>query len=89
MLSLDEVYQYIEVSPTKGRESVFWGTRIRPEHIIDDFAKGMTPDEILKEHPQLTLKHLEAAIVYQQSMPTDKQLLLYLAAEFFTPPMGP
>jgi uncharacterized protein (DUF433 family) len=76
------IYRYIEVNPSKGRKSVFWGTRITPEHIIDDFAKGMTPEQILAEHPQLTIRLLEAAVVYRQTIPTDDERLI-LAASWF------
>lgn len=41
-MTIEEVYQYIEVTPLNGGPSVFWGTPITPEHIIDDFAKGMS-----------------------------------------------
>ena len=61
-----EIHQYIEMTPFRGREPVFRGTNIRVTHIIDDFAKGMNFDEVLKEHPKLTNKHLQAAFVYCQ-----------------------
>lgn len=63
-----ELYQYIELTPFKGREPVFRGTTIRVIHIIDDLAKGMTFEEILKEHPKLNQKHLQAAFVYTQTV---------------------
>ena len=81
----DEVYRYLEINPSKGRKSVFWGTEITPEHIIDDFARGMTPSEILREHPQLTLEHLEAAFIYRSTFPTDTEKLIYAASWFATP----
>ena len=59
-----EIYQYIEMTPFRGREPVFRNTKIRVVHVIEDFAKGMNFDEVLKEHPQLTPKHLQAAFVY-------------------------
>jgi uncharacterized protein (DUF433 family) len=81
----DDVDRYIEVNSGNGRKSVFWATKITPEHIIDDFAKGMTPAEILSEHPQLTLEHLEAAVVYRSTFPTDGDKLLIAAAWFALP----
>ena len=59
-----EIHQYIEMNPFRGNEPVFWKTNIAVSHIIDDFAKGMNFEEVLKEHPQLTAKHLQAAFVY-------------------------
>jgi uncharacterized protein (DUF433 family) len=73
-MTIEEVYQYIEVTPFNGGPSV-WGTRITPEHIIDDFAKGMSVDSVLKEHPELSAEHIEAAFMFSKQFPTDKQKL--------------
>lgn len=59
-----EVYQYIDFTPLKGGEPVFWGTKIRVVHILEDFCKGMKHEDILKEHPQLNDRHLQACFVY-------------------------
>lgn len=59
-----DLYQFIEMTPFRGREPVFRGTKITVRHIIDDFAKGMNFDDVLNEHPELTTKHLQAAFVY-------------------------
>lgn len=56
-----EIYQYIEMTPFRGREPIFRGTNIQVMHIIEDFATGMDFDEVLKQHPLLTRKHLQAA----------------------------
>lgn len=61
-----EIYQYIEMTPFRGREPIFRNTNIAVAHIIDDFAKGLKHDEILKHHPQLSDKHLQAAFVFCQ-----------------------
>jgi uncharacterized protein (DUF433 family) len=74
-MTIDEIYEYIEVTPFNGGDPVFWGTRITPEHILKDLSKGMSTEEVLKEHPQLTAKHIEAAFVYRNNFPTDKELL--------------
>lgn len=76
-----EIYQYVDMTPYRGYEPVFRGTKILVTHIIDDFAKGMNFDEVLKEHPQLSTKHLQAAFVYCQIMIKEndlaRKLLLY------------
>lgn len=82
-MTVDEVYQYIEVNTDRGRPTCFWGTKITPEHIIDDIEKGMTLDQILTEHPALTEKHLEAAVVYAREFPSDSQRLFSIAAQLF------
>lgn len=84
MMTENEVYKYIEVNPTKGRASVFWGTTITPEHILSDIEKGMSLEDILKHHPKLTAKHLEAAVVYANTFPTDDERLLIVAANLFS-----
>ena len=69
-----EIHQYIEMTPFRGHEPVFRGTAIEVKHIIDDFAKGLNFDEVLKEHPQLTTKHLQAAFVFCQIMLKENDL---------------
>ena len=59
-----EMQQYIEFNPLRGREPIFRETNVTVSHIVDDFAKGMTFDEVLKEHPQLTTKHLQATFAF-------------------------
>jgi uncharacterized protein (DUF433 family) len=75
-----ETYQYIEMTPFRGREPVFRGTNIRVSDIIDDLAKGMTTEEILKVHGELTPKHLQATFVYAQTAIRDLERLRLLYA---------
>lgn len=70
-----EIHQYIEMTPFRGRKPVFRGAKITVEHIIDDLAKGMTVEEILKEHTSLTPKHMQAVFVYVQSVIRDFERL--------------
>ena len=60
----EEIHQYIEMTPFKGSEPVFRDTNIRVAHIIDDFANGLKETEILKQHSQLSEKHIQAAFVF-------------------------
>jgi len=60
----EEIHQYIEMTPLKGNEPVFRGTNIRVSHIIDDFANGLKEDVVLKQHPQLSERHIQAAFVF-------------------------
>ena len=79
----DEIYQFININPGKGRPSVFWGTNITPEHIWEDLGKGLTFDQILSHHPQLTSDHLEAALLYREVFPTDEERLAVIALGIF------
>ena len=60
----DEIYQYIEMTPFRGREPVFRGTQIEVMPVINAFADGLKEQEILKQHPKLTEKHIQAAFVF-------------------------
>lgn len=70
-----EIYQYIEMTPFRGRKPVFRGTNITVEHIIDDLAKGLTVENILKEHEALTPKHIQAVFVYVQAQMRELEIL--------------
>ncbi|WP_437756139.1 DUF433 domain-containing protein [Sorangium sp. So ce1389] len=43
---------------------VIRGTRITVEHILEELAGGMTFDDLLAAHPQLTREDLSAAISF-------------------------
>lgn len=40
------------------------GTRISVEFVLELLASGMTPDEIIKEYPQLTKKDILSVLNY-------------------------
>ncbi len=40
------------------------GTRIMVSVILDNFADGLTPEEIAREYPPLTVDDVKAAIAY-------------------------
>jgi len=76
-----ELYQYIEMTPFRGREPIFRNTKITVKHIIDDFAKGMSAEEILSEHKELSKNHLHACFVYMKNQLEEfEQLRLYAGA---------
>lgn len=62
-----EIYPFIEMTPFRGREPIFRGTKITVKHIIDDLAKGMSVEEILAEHKELNQNHIQACFVYMKS----------------------
>jgi len=70
-----EIHQYIEMTPFRGQKPVFRGTNITVEHIIEDLAKGMSAEEILKEHKSLTPKHLQALFIYVQAKMRELEIL--------------
>ena len=43
---------------------VIRGTRITVEHVLRKLGGGMTPEQILEDHPHLTLEDIRAAEVF-------------------------
>jgi len=73
-----EIHQYIEMNPFRGKEPIFRGTNITVKHIIDDFSKGMSAEEILSEHKALTQNHLQACFVFiKNQLEEYEQLRVY------------
>lgn len=51
------------------------GTRIMVSVILDNLAAGMTPEEIVDEHPPLTLEDIQAAIAYAAELTREEELV--------------
>lgn len=51
------------------------GTRIMISVILDNFAEGMTFEEIVKDYPPLTLEDIRAAIAYAAQLTREEELL--------------
>ena len=57
-----KIHERIEINPNiMFGKPVIKGTRITVEHILRKLAGGMTPEEIIKDHPHLTLEDILAA----------------------------
>jgi len=55
-------YERIELNPDiMFGKPVIKGTRIPVEHILRKLAGGMTPEEIIKDHPHLKFEDILAA----------------------------
>jgi uncharacterized protein (DUF433 family) len=48
------------------------GTRIWVSLILDFMAHGMSPEEILTEHPHLTMEDIRAALAYGAEMTRER-----------------
>jgi uncharacterized protein (DUF433 family) len=56
---------YIEQRPgVMLGKPVFKGTRITVEHVLREWGNGMSEQELLSGHPDLTATHLRAAMLY-------------------------
>lgn len=51
------------------------GTRIMVSVILDNLADGMTPEEIVREYPPLTVEGVKAAIAYAAALTHEEALL--------------
>jgi uncharacterized protein (DUF433 family) len=57
-----KTHDRIEINPNvMFGKPVIKGTRITVEQILHELADGMTPDEILKDHPHITVDDIRAA----------------------------
>jgi uncharacterized protein (DUF433 family) len=48
------------------------GTRIWVSLLLDWLAQGTTPEEMLREYPQLTMEDIRAALAYGAEMSRDR-----------------
>lgn len=52
------------------------GTRVMVSVILDNLAAGVTPDELLKSYPTLTLEDVQAALVYAAELAREHTVSL-------------
>jgi len=43
--------------------------------ILDNLAEGMTPEEIVKEYPPLTMEDIRAALAYAAILAREEELV--------------
>ena len=51
------------------------GTRIPISVILDNLAEGLSPEEIIREYPPLTLEDVKAAIAYASELVREEEML--------------
>lgn len=51
-------------SEIMGGKPTITGTRLTVEHLLEELAGGLSPDELLQAYPRLTKEGLEAALGY-------------------------
>jgi uncharacterized protein (DUF433 family) len=68
--------EYISVDPEicHGKACVK-GTRIMVSVILDNLADELTPEEIVREYPPLTIEGVKAAISYAAALTHEEALL--------------
>ena len=66
-------HEYIVVDPEIHHgEPCIKGTRIPVSMILKSVKDGMTPDEIIKEYPQLIEESIQAALAYESDMAWER-----------------
>ena len=55
---------------------VITGTRIPVEMILRDLGAGMTPEELLRAYPQLTMDDIRAAQAWAADYLADEEIVL-------------
>lgn len=71
------IAEHIDITEgTCGGKPRIAGTRIRVQDIVIWTEKGLTPDEIIAQHPQITLADVHAALAYyhDQRSEIDRQI---------------
>ncbi len=68
---------YITVDPTicHGKACIK-GTRIMVSVVLDNLAAGLTPNDIMKSYPSLSIKSIHAAIAYAAEISRERILLM-------------
>ncbi|MCU0286888.1 MAG: DUF433 domain-containing protein [Acidobacteria bacterium] len=68
---------YITVDPAicHGKACIK-GTRIMVSIVLDNLAAGLTPNDIIKSYPSLTIKSIQAAIAYAAEISRERILLM-------------
>jgi len=57
--------KYITIEPGKrGGKPCIRGLRITVSDVLEYLAAGMSPEQIVKEHPDLTVEDIRAALYY-------------------------
>lgn len=60
-----DLTELIETRPgVRSGKPCFVGTRIAVYDVLDYLASGMTAEEIIEDFPELTVKHVRAAIEF-------------------------
>lgn len=73
---MDHLLERIQVDPKicHGKACIK-GTRILVSVILDNLAEGLSPEEIVKEYPPLSLEDIRAALAYAAELAREEDLV--------------
>ena len=70
------VHERIEIDPKiMVGKPVVRGTRVTVELILRKLGAGMTPEEIIADHPRLTIEDIRAAQAFAADYLADEELI--------------
>jgi len=77
MVMIMKWQDYIVVDPMicHGRATIK-GTRVMVSVVLDNFAGGLSVDEILRSYPSLTREGIQAALAYAAELTREQVVLL-------------
>jgi len=68
-------HQRIEINPQiMTGKPVIRGTRITVEQVLRKLGGGLTPEQILEDHPRLTLEDIRAAEIFAADYLADEEV---------------
>jgi uncharacterized protein (DUF433 family) len=68
-------HERIEINPQiMAGKPVIRGTRITVEQVLRKLGGGMTPEQILEDHPRLTLEDIRAAEIFAADYLADEEV---------------
>jgi uncharacterized protein (DUF433 family) len=69
-------HERVEINPeVMGGKPVIRGTRVPVEIVLRKLGAGMTPEEIMGDHPRLTLEDIRAAQTFAADYLADEDLV--------------
>jgi uncharacterized protein (DUF433 family) len=68
-------YKYIEINPNvMFGKPVIKGTRVTVELILRKLSRGLSAEEIVKEHPTIKLEHVREAQIFAADLLTTEEI---------------
>lgn len=68
-------HERIEINPQiMVGKPVIRGTRITVEQVLRKLGGGMTPEQIIEDHPRLTLEDIRAAEIFAADYLADEEI---------------
>ncbi|MGE5340951.1 MAG: DUF433 domain-containing protein [Candidatus Omnitrophota bacterium] len=68
-------YHYIEINPNvMFGKPVIKGTRVTVELILRKLSRGLSPEEIVREHPTITVEHIREAQAFAADLLTTEEI---------------